>query len=182
MSTTGSPSATGEKSNVCEPAPVRSGGRRRWLVLWAASGPLALLLGALYRLAPRASDALAAVATFPEGVLLGVCAVGMIWLEGHRGFHQRVVPDIAARVNSLAGDGTGWRLAFAPLVASELIGAPRRRLLRRWLLVAGVIGVIAITQLLGEPARGIVSMAVFCGLSWGTGSLFLALLVALRSN
>lgn len=164
-----------------ESAPVAARGHRQWLLLWAASGPLALLVWALWRLGPRASDALAAVATVPDGLLLGICAVGMIWLEGHRGFHQRVVPDLSARVQALASGATGWRVVLAPLVACELLGAPPRRLLRRWLLVTGVAAAIVVTQLMEEPARGIVSTAVFCGLSWGTGSFVLALFVALRS-
>ncbi len=181
MHQSGSSSATTQTPTVGDSAATRPQLRRPWLLLWAASGPLALLLWALYRLAPRAGDALAAVATVQHGLLLGACAVGMIWLEGHRGFHLRVVPDVAARVQALASHATGWRLLLAPLVASELIGAPPRRMIRRWLLVGGVAGAIVATRLLEEPARGIVSMAVFCGLSWGTGSLVLALKVALRA-
>ncbi len=145
------------------------------MALWAAVGPLALLLSALWRLAPRATDAFIAVTTVRDGLLLGTCAVGMVWFEGHRGFHRRVVPDVAARVASLACSAVSWRVALAPLVACELIGAAPPRLVRRWLLVAGVVGAILLTRSLAEPARGIVSAAVFCGLAWGTGSLLLAL-------
>jgi len=147
----------------------------RIVALWAAAGPIALLASALWRLAPRSADALAAISSRSEALVVLAASAAMIWLEGHRGFHRRVVPDIAARVTELAWNARGWRAGLAPLVACELVGAPAPRMRRRWMLVGGVVAAMLLIRALPTSMRGAVTVSVFCGLGWGFGSLLLTL-------
>lgn len=148
---------------------------RPLVAAWAAMGPVLLLGSALWRLAPRAWEAITRVQSLSSALILAGGVAAMIWLEGHRGFHRRVVPEVTARVRDLARHADGWRLVAAPLVACELIGAPRGRLLRRWLLLLGVVALmLAVRQLPASP-RAVVAAAVFSGLAWGLGSLLCSL-------
>jgi hypothetical protein len=148
---------------------------RPLVAVWAAAGPVVLLGWALWRLAPRAWEAVLRVQSLSSALLLASGVVVMIWLEGHRGFHLRVVPEVTERVRALARHARGWRLAAAPLVACELLGAPPARLLRRWVLLLGVVALMLAVRQLPAAARGIAAAGVFSGLAWGLGSLLIAL-------
>jgi len=148
---------------------------RPLVAAWAAAGPVLLLGSALWRLAPRAWEAVIHIQSLSSALVLMGGVIAMIWLEGHRGFHRRVVPDVTERVRQLARHARGWRLVAAPLVACELLGAPPGRLVRRWVLLLGVVALmLAVRQLPASP-RAVVAAAVFSGLAWGLGSLLLAL-------
>jgi len=145
------------------------------MAAWAATGPVLLLGAALWRLAPRAWEAVERVQSLSSALVLAGSVLGMVWLEGHRGFHRRVVPDVTARVRHLAREARGWQGLAAPILACELAGAPPHRLLRRWLLLLGLVGVMVAVRQLPAAPRAVVAASVFGGLSWGLGSLLLAL-------
>ncbi|MCU0648146.1 MAG: hypothetical protein MUF00_09130 [Gemmatimonadaceae bacterium] len=151
-------------------------GAARWLaplvVAWALLGPLGILVRALRHLAPSALAAVAEVDR-PSRALSLLLACGlMAWLEGYRGFQRRAVPRMV-HVAFAVPDAPAWKQLLAPLIALDLVGVPRARLMRRWLLVGGIIALIRLVRALPDGIRDQVNAAVFTGLAWGLVALLI---------
>lgn len=138
---------------------------------WGVIGVLALLLRAIFGLAPIAAEALLGPLTWLHGLALVGWVVFMAYTEGYRGFQLRFSPFVAARALEVAARPSPLRVALAPAFCMGLFDATRRRLLVSWGILLGVIALIAIVRLLDQPWRGIVDAGVVVGLSWGALSM-----------
>ncbi len=144
---------------------------------WAVFGVCLVLVRALVRLVPIAVEPIA------DG-LLGPFEAGayVLWVavnahaEGYRGFQRRFVPRVVGRARTLAADPSPPRGAvlLAPLYAMALLYAPRRTMIVRWTIVAGIVGLVVGVRALGQPWRGIVDGGVVVGLGWGLAALLVA--------
>ncbi|MEE4298296.1 MAG: hypothetical protein V2J24_02540 [Pseudomonadales bacterium] len=143
-------------------------------LIWGVGGFSALLLFAVWRLAP-----LALASTDYAWNLLhwGAFAVNLVimgWFEGYRGFQQSYSPRLAARAHHLRQHATLRQALLAPLVCMGFLDAPRRRLVGAWALTCAIVVVVLLYRLLPQPWRGILDAGVVVGLLWGTlASLYL---------
>lgn len=152
-----------------------------WLAfVWSIGGTAAVLLEAIVRLVPRALVLL----EDPEPVPLVAAAAWsafMVWTEGWRGFHQRFNPRVVARAARLT-TRPWWSAVLGPLVVMGLLDATPRRLAASWLLVAMIVLLIVGVQRLADPWRAVVDAGVVLGLSFGTASLALHTVRAIRGT
>lgn len=152
------------------------------IFLWAVFGVLALLVEAVVRLLPRALEPILDGTLHLWGALAYLGSiVALAYSEGYRGFQLRFSPRVIVRSLALAQRG-GWLIAVAPLMASGLIHATRRRLLGSWGLLTGIVTLIVLVSRLEQPWRGAVDAGVVVGLSWGSVSILVYSVRALRGQ
>ncbi|MBI3182115.1 MAG: hypothetical protein HYZ28_08215 [Myxococcales bacterium] len=135
--------------------------------LWGVAGVLLLLAKGVIGLWGFAAEALRSPALGWQEAGLGavwLCAMG--YLEGYRGFQKAFAPRVAARAMSLAG-ARALHVALAPLYCMGLVHATRRRLASSWLLLAGIVALVASVRLVPQPYRGLIDAGVVFGLAWG---------------
>ena len=140
--------------------------------LWGIVGVSALLLFAIWRLAPRALDAFDTGLTVGQWLLTGAACVFMAYTEGYRGFQHRFSPRTAARLRHLREHPDGLRTLLAPAFAMGFFHATRRTLLTAYALTCGVVILVVLVQRLEQPWRGIIDAGVVTGLAWGIVSLW----------
>lgn len=153
------------------------------IVLWAVGGVLALLAQAIARLLPRALEPILDGSLDVAAALAYVAAIiGMAYSEGYRGFQQRFSPRVAVRALHLADNPTPLRIVLAPMVAMGLLHASRRRLIGSWSLLLGIVVLIVLVSMLGQPWRGAIDAGVVVGLSWGAIATLVYVIRALRGS
>jgi hypothetical protein len=128
-------------------------------------GVVALLAQALWRLTPRAWEAIAGGLTTTQWVVTVVWVVAMAHAEGYRGFHRRFSPRVVARAQYLAEHPT------PPLYCMSLFAASRRGMIVARGLVVGITVLVVLVRMLPQPWRGIVDAGVVVGLALGTLSI-----------
>ena len=135
-------------------------------------GVLAIILRAVYRLAPKAAELLTGEPlSLMHWILLFVWVGFMVYAEGYKGFHKAFSPRVVLRLHVLAERPSpiGWLLA--PLVGMGLLKATRKRLIVSWCLVLGIVCLVAGVSRLAYPYRSIVDLGVVLGLLLGSLSL-----------
>lgn len=139
--------------------------------LWGVAGVVGLLVEAILRLWPKVLEPIrSGQLSDVELFMVAGSVIGLGYIEGFRGFHLSFSPRLAARALHLPG--RGWLdKVLAPLFLMGLLGATKSRLLRAWLLVAGIVGLVAAVGRLGVAWRAIVDAGVIAGLSVGTASI-----------
>lgn len=142
---------------------------------WAVVGFSLMMLEAIIRLSGHAADGL--VGSEPGTVALyALCAGGMMYLEGYRGFQKRFSPRFAQRAMHIRAEPTLARVLGAPLYCMALFDAPRRRIITSWMLVVMIVALILVVRQLEQPWRGAVDAGVVAGLSYGlTATLYFSL-------
>jgi hypothetical protein len=138
---------------------------------WGICGVVALLAQALYRLAPRAVEALTMDLQIHHWIVLAVWLAFMAHAEGWRGFHRRFSPRVVARAWTLRGGAPVLHVVLAPLYCMSLVHATRKGKTVAWILVVAIAGLIAIVSRFDQPWRGIVDAGVVVGLGIGTLSI-----------
>jgi hypothetical protein len=141
--------------------------RFRWAAAWGAVGFAALLVQAVVRLTPLALEPVRRGMSAGQWALFALSIAFNGVFEGYSAFHRRVAPRVVARALYLGEHPRPLRVALAPLFATGLFGASRRRMRAAWLLYLGLAILIIGVHQLGQPWRGIVDAGVVVGLSWG---------------
>jgi hypothetical protein len=149
---------------------------------WGVVGFSLMMLEAIIRLSSHVSDGL----TNPDAftlILYALCAGGMMYLEGYRGFQKRFSPRFAQRAMQIRSEPTLLRVLGAPLYCMALFDAPRRRIIASWMLVVMIVVLIVVVRQLEQPWRGAVDTGVVAGLSYGlTATLYFSLRVLLAGK
>ena len=138
---------------------------------WGALGVSALLLFAIYRLAPMAVAAYALGLTRRQWWLTAAVVLFMAYAEGYRGFQNRFSPRAAARVRYLRDHPQPVRSLLAPLFAMGFFHANRRTRITAFSLSFGIVILVILVHRLNQPWRGIIDAGVVVGLGWGVLSL-----------
>ena len=144
---------------------------------WGMMGVAAFILRALLTLTPIALEPIqnGSLSSW-HWVLLCGWVVFNVYAEGYRGFHRSFSPRVVGRAMAL-GDSRSWlRVLFAAPYCMGLFDAPRRILIRSWVLVFAIIGIVIFVRQLAQPWRGIIDAGVVVGL--GTGLLSMLFLFA----
>jgi hypothetical protein len=135
--------------------------------IWGFSGVVALLGYAVYRLAPRAAEALNAPLTSAQWVFLVGFAVFMLVAEGYRGFQKKFSPRTAARVKYLSDHPSSLHVLFAPFFCMGYFFAKRKTQITAISLTIGIVLLVVLVRYLPAPWRGLVDFGVVLGLSYG---------------
>lgn len=150
---------------------------------WGLLGTIAVVVEPAARLLIFANRTLkrAALGPFDIALFVGFSAF-ILYAEGYRGFQKRFSPRAVARAVHLSQHPRPLMVALAPLYCMALIGAPRRRLIASWVLVAAIVGVVLFVRQLPPVTRAIIDVGVGCALVWGALSLVVYAIRALRGR
>lgn len=135
--------------------------------LWGLIGVSALLGSAIYRLAPRAKEALDMGLSTPQWIALIGFALFMMIAEGYRGFQKKFSPRTAARVRYLRDHPSLLRSLLAPFFCMGYFHATKKTQITAIVLTLGIIMLIILVSFCPQPWRGIIDFGVVLGLSWG---------------
>ena len=135
--------------------------------LWGFSGVVGLLGYAIYRLVPRANEALNGPLTTGQWVFLIGFSVFMLVAEGYRGFQKKFSPRTAARVKYLHDHPRGLHVLLAPFFCMGYFHAKRKTRITAISLTFGIVLLVVLVAYLPVPWRGLVDFGVVLGLSYG---------------
>lgn len=150
--------------------------------IWGFTGVVTLLGYAVYRLAPRAWEALQSPLTTGQGVFLIVFALFMLVAEGYRGFQKKFAPRTAARVRYLRDHPKVLHVVLAPFFCMGYFHAKRKTQITAICLTLGIVLLVVLVRYLPFPWRGLVDFGVVLGLSYGILSFVMFTGKALRSG
>lgn len=142
------------------------------VALWGVAGVFAVLVNAIWRLAPIALEPLRT-----HELSLAQWIVYVLWClfngyaEGYRGFQRSFVPRVVARAFYLGNNPQPLSVLLAPLFSMGLFQATRRRWLASWGLLLGVLFLVRLVRGLAQPWRGIIDGGVVVGLLYGSIAL-----------
>lgn len=149
--------------------------------LWGIGGVIALLLLAVFRLAPMAFALGDVDLNFWHWLALCFSVIYMAYAEGYHGFYKGFAPRVVARANYLRMNPMPWHVALAPLFCMGYFHTTRRRMLTSYGLTIGIIGLVILVRWLPQPWRGIVDAGVVVGLFLGVCSILFFLVQSLTS-
>jgi len=132
---------------------------------------MALLGYAVFRLTPRAMEALTSPLSGGQWIFLVVFAGFMLVAEGYRGFQKKFSPRTAARVKYLRDHPVALHLVLAPLFCMGYFFATRKTQITAICLTAGIVLLVVLVRYLPQPWRGMVDFGVVLGLTYGMISL-----------
>lgn len=135
--------------------------------LWGFIGVCSLVGSAIYRLSPRAKEAIDMGLTTWQWIVLVIFAIFMLVSEGYRGFQKRFSPRTAARVKYLYDHPNLVRGLLAPFFCMGYFHAKRKTQLTAIILTLGIIMLVILVSFCPQPWRGIIDFGVVLGLSWG---------------
>ncbi len=141
--------------------------------IWGLTGVFLLLGSAVYRLTPRAMEALAFDLHWDHWLFLAFVLFFMAYAEGYRAFQKGFSPRVAARARYLRTHRNALHAVLAPLFCMGYFHAPKRRRITSISVTVGIIVLIILVRFLAQPWRGIVDAGVVVGLAWGMISLAL---------
>jgi hypothetical protein len=136
-------------------------------LVWGVGGVALLLVDALVRLAPIASEALAQPLSGLHWFFLIGWTSFMLFVEGYRGFHSSFSPRVVARALHLRERPRPLDVALAPFFCMGLYRTTRRRLIAGWGMAAGIVSLILLVRTLAQPWRGLVDLGVLVALGFG---------------
>lgn len=145
-----------------------------WLAaIWGITGVVALLGGAIYRLTPRALEALESPLTSVQWIFLIGFTAFMLVAEGYRGFQKKFSPRTAARVRYLRDHPRPLFALLAPAFCMGYFHATKKTRITAISLTLGIVLLILLVRLLPDPWRGLVDCGVVLGLTYGLFSFLL---------
>ena len=151
-----------------------------WIgAIWGLAGVLALLGCAIYRLTPRALEAIRADLSSLQWGILIVWVVFMLVAEGYRGFQKKFSPRTAARIRHLRDHPLPLHVALAPLFCMGYFHALRKTRIIAFALTFGILLLVISVHYVPKPWRGIIDAGVVLGLSYGVISLIVFAFLAL---
>jgi len=138
---------------------------------WGISGVIAILVFAIYRLAPK----FFAMWDYPLGIWHWLAFLlfvpYMAYAEGYRGFHLAFSPRVVVRANTLKQPSSVLLTILAPLFCMGYFHATKKRMITTWCLTFGITILVILVRLAPQPWRGIVDGGVVVGLSLGVLSI-----------
>ena len=146
--------------------------------IWGVGGVLALLVFAIYRLAPMALALQYASMGLLHWGLLIFSVIYMAYAEGYRGFHLGFAPRVVKRALYLMRRPELHLAIFAPVFCMGYIHATRRRQISSLGLTGLIIFFVVLVRLLPQPWRGILDAGVVTGLTIGCFSIIYFILYA----
>lgn len=156
---------------------------RTLIAIWGVAGVALLLAQAVYRLTPRAIEAMVSGLPAWQWAFLVVWVAFMAHSEGYKGFHQRFSPRVIARATVLGERDVPVTTAiFAPFWCMSLFGSTRKGMIVARSITAGVIVLIIIVRMLPQPWRGIIDAGVVVGLGMGLVSMAYFGVLALQGH
>ena len=150
--------------------------------LWGLVGVCALVGSAIYRLTPRALEAINMGLNTWQWIALVIFAIFMLISEGYRGFQKRFSPRTAARVKYLYDHPNLLRGLLAPLFCMGYFHANRKTQLTAIILTLGIIMLVILVSFCPQPWRGIIDFGVVLGLSWGIATFVIFSIQALTQK
>lgn len=138
--------------------------------LWGFSGVVALLGFAIYRLTPRALEALESSLSTGQWIFLIVFALFMLVAEGYRGFQKKFSPRTAARVKYLRDHPRMLHVLLAPFFCMGYFFAKKKTQITAICLTLGIVLLVILVGKMPQPWRGLVDFGVVLGLSYGIAS------------
>jgi hypothetical protein len=139
--------------------------------LWGLVGIFLLLGFAVYRLTPKAIEAIQMGLSPGQWSVLVLWTVFMGVAEGYRGFQKRFSPRTAARAAYLRDQPSAMRAILAPFFCMGYFHASRRVQIASISLTLAIIAIIVLVSFCSQPWRGIIDFGVVVGLTWGMVSL-----------
>jgi hypothetical protein len=144
----------------------------RWIApLWGLAGVFFLVGFAVYRLTPRAIEAISMGLSTWQWTVLALWTAFMGVAEGYGGFQKRFSPRTAARARYLRDQPSPVRAILAPFFCMGYFHATRRVRITSISLTVGIVALIILVSLCSQPWRGIIDFGVVVGLTWGLVSL-----------
>lgn len=150
--------------------------------LWGFIGVCSLIGSAIYRLTPRAVEAINMGLSTWQWTALVLFAIFMLISEGYRGFQKKFSPRTAARVRYLQQHPHLWRGLLAPFFCMGYFHAKRKTQLTAIILTLGIVMLVILVSFCPQPWRGIIDFGVVLGLSWGLITFAYFTLRALRDE
>jgi len=145
-----------------------------WIgAIWGLMGVLALLGCAIYRLTPRATEALNMELTTLHWIVLVIWVLFMLVAEGYRGFQKKFSPRTAARIRHLRDHPNALHVVLAPLFCMGYFHALRKTRIIAFALTFGIVLLVILVKFAPQPWRGIIDAGVVLGLSYGSISLLI---------
>lgn len=141
-----------------------------FVALWALVGAVAPLASAIFKLTPRAVEALDSPDLgFEHIAFVTGWTLWMLYAEGYRGFQGSFAPRVGARAIHLGMNKQRplWHAILAPAFAIGLFGARRRTMVVAWSVIVLVIIAVLIVSQLPQPWRGLIDLGVVAGLAYG---------------
>jgi hypothetical protein len=151
-------------------------------MFWGIGGNVAFLAYAVARLIPIAREALSMELDPLHWLGLAASVLSLGYYEGYRAFQKAFSPRTVARGLCIAADPRPLHLVLAPLHCMGLFHATPKRIIVSWAVLLGVTGLVLLVRELDQPWRGIVDAGVVVGLSWGTVSMLVVWVQALRGK
>jgi hypothetical protein len=139
--------------------------------LWGLAGVFFLLGFAVYRLTPKAIEAIGMGLSTWQWMVLTLWTLFMGVAEGYRGFQKRFSPRTAARARYLRDQPSPARTILAPFFCMGYFHASRRVQITSISLTVAIIAIIIVVSFCSQPWRGIIDFGVVVGLTWGLVSL-----------
>lgn len=139
--------------------------------IWGTLGVCALLGWAIYRLTPRAMEAINGGLNAWQWIVLVIWAFFMLVAEGYRGFQKKFSPRTAARIRYLRDHPDPLRAVLAPFFCMGYFHAKKKTRIVAICLTSGIVLLILLVSLSPQPWRGIIDFGVVLGLSYGLISL-----------
>lgn len=135
--------------------------------IWGFAGVTSLLGFAIWRLTPRALEALHTPLSGIQWAFLVGFALFMLVAEGYRGFQKKFSPRTAARVKYLHDHPRPLHALFAPFFCMGYFFAKRKTRVTAIALTLGIVFLVLLVSLLPQPWRGLVDFGVVLGLGYG---------------
>ncbi len=140
---------------------------------WGLVGVCFLLGYAIYRLYPRAIEAMGDGLSVFQWAVLVVFGGFMLVAEGYRGFQQKFSPRTAARVRYLRDRPDLLRTILAPLFCMGYFHATKKTRITSICLTLGIFLLVVLVSFCPQPWRGIIDFGVVLGLGYGLVSLLI---------
>lgn len=143
---------------------------------WGVIGVVLLLVMAIIRLTPHATQAVQIGLEGWQWVLLALWCVFMVASEGYDGFQKRLAPRITERARVVRERGGWLEIILAPVYVFGYFRAPRRQLVTSYIVLGLIICAVVVVHQLPQPWRGMIDAGVVLGLGYG----LMAIVVAAR--
>jgi hypothetical protein len=137
------------------------------VLTWSLTGLCGILVAAIVRLTPKASEALQSDLDATHWVFAVLWTLFMLYTEAWRGFHKKFAPRAVSRGLHLAKNGTLLQALLGPLFCMALFHSTRRRVIASWVLTFFIVLMVLSIRLLEQPWRGLVDLGVVLGLAGG---------------